>query len=80
MHNIIINIMSIVKLSVSKPIATIWYNYHPKIKTWESLSGHPKNGFLQNKGFKENPGGKEEPCPREDCEEDHFLKMCLFQK
>ena len=29
-------------LGVTKPIATIWYFYHPKIKTRESLSGHPK--------------------------------------
>ena len=72
--------LPIVILGVTKPIATIWYIYHPRIKTRESLSGHPKNVFLQNKGFKEKLGGKAEPCPREVCEGDHFWKKCLFQK
>ena len=73
-------ITPVVKTWCYQALATIWYIYHPKIKTRESLSGHPKNVFLQNKGFKEKPGGKAEPCPREDCEEDHFWKKCLFQK
>ena len=50
-----------------------------KDKTRESLSGHPKIVFLQNKGYKENSGGKAEPCPREDCEEDHFWKGVYFK-
>ena len=44
-------------------------------KTRESLSGHPKNVFLQNKGFKENPGGKEEPLSIGG-----FMKRIIFGK
>ena len=50
-----------------------------KDKTRESLSGHPKIVFLQNKGFKKKPDGKAEPCLREDFEEDHFWKSGCFK-
>ena len=49
------------------------------IMNMKSLSGHPKNWLLENKGFKEKPGGKVRPSPREDCEEDHFLKNGVFK-
>ena len=54
--------------------------YHLKIKTRESLSGHPKNVFLQNKGFKENPGGKGGALVhRRIYEENHFWKVVVFK-
>ena len=53
---------------------------HPKIKTRESLSGHPKNMFLQNKGFEENPGGKVDPCPQENLRGGSFLEKVFVLK
>ena len=47
--------LPVAKLGVTKQIATIWYIYHQKYNNMKSLSGHPKNVFLQNKGFTENP-------------------------
>ena len=67
-----INIMSIVKLGVTKPIDTIWSNYHFKIMNMTSLSGKHKMEFYQPKSFMENPGGKVRPCLREDCDDSHF--------
>ena len=60
MHNIRINIMSLVKLGVTKPIATIWYKYHFKIMNMKSLSGQLKMEFYQPKSLLEKPREKGE--------------------
>ena len=71
--------LPLVKLGVTKPVASIWYLYHLKIINMKSLSGHPKNWLLKNKGFKKNPGGKVGLCPREEMWRWSFLEKC-FQK